>query len=103
MDNYELSHKETTVIGLLSAHRPYGFIFSFFTVIGCRITHFPFSHILRPQTPRQISEMQDMIAQSSVQNKFVLVIPKIVPFWNGRYPIESGVKMTQNVAVFDPL
>jgi len=52
------------------------------------------------QTPSRISEMnwpiftkfQDMIAQSSAQNKFVLAFRKIALFWNDRRLIVTVVK-----------
>jgi len=60
---------------------------------------FSFRTFLGPKTSGRISEtggqirikLQDMIAQSSVQNKFVSAFQKIVPFWNCRNPTGSGV------------
>jgi len=37
------------------------------------------------------AKLQDVIAQSSVQNRFISVFWKTAPFWKGCHPIETGV------------
>jgi len=102
-------HEETKEFGLLSTRRSYGFIFSCCRVNYFRIAHFPISHILGAKPPRRISKMagsiftrfQDMIAQSSTQNNFMLWFRKIALFRNGGHPIRSGVdKTAQNESKF---
>jgi len=81
------------------------------TVTGFWIGDFPFLHTLGPEILGRISEMgepictklQNMIAQSSVQNKFISRLWKIAPLWSGGRPIGFGGKNAQNFAVFKPL
>jgi len=71
-------------------------------ILEFQITHFPISHILWAQTPGRISEI-NMIAQSSMQNKFILWFQKLPCF--GTVAVQSGrewIKVDQNFAVLSP-